>query len=940
VSDFLIFLVSGLVTGAIYSLYACGLTLIYSASGIYNLAFGAFAFVAGLTFYEASTGYVPRWAAFILTVFVAAPISALILEKIVFRRLSQVPEVARLMGTIGLVVGLPAAGALTVAVLTNDVHMGLAQLQDAYSIPGIGPEPPVIYHFLGQGTLTSDELIVLVATALAVAAMWLLLTRTRMGLMTRAVVDRSVLASTRGINPASTSRVAWVLGTMLAALAGVLAGPEFGLTTDSVLEFVIAASAVVVLARFRSLPVAMFGGLGLGAISALFDGYGGKIPGVDSVLNSVPGTEASVVYLVLLIVLLVRGRERARVAGVTAMSEPVPTDYLADLPMWRQAWPWVALAVAVLLWGTGAIPWTHVQAGGLEQVLIIQALGLSIVFLSFNVVVGQLGVASLAQAAMATTGALVAGVIQGHGFLGGNFIIAVVAAGVAAAIMGVVVALPAFRLGGLALALATLALGYIADQILFQINWFSNFGNGWSMTRPILGPISFQGNKAFIVLLFLFLGGALLLVNNVRRSKTGRAIIAVRFAPAAASSSAISVRGAIVSAFAISGLLAGIGGALLAYGGGSALPSQWPTTTGLLWLMIVVVQGVRRPAAAIFGGLLATFSARVLQTGFWGIVPAVNNPTVPTILFGLTCIMLANQPDGALHQMSELNYRRRQRRRMRRASQITSGSAAPSLANGDPGTPVASVLGPTVARDAEMPGSESGVPALEVRGLVAGYRDAEVLHGVDLIVPQGSIVAVLGPNGTGKSTLCGAVAGTVSTTSGALSLLGRDVTALSAHQRVAAGMMIAPESRGIFPGLTVEENLAVLLRNVEDRSAAFERFPLLAARRKLAASNLSGGEQQMLSLAPVLVRPPRLLIADEVTLGLAPAIVREIMSLLRELRDAGVSILMVEEKASNVLELADYFAFLILGRVTSVGVMSDMTDEIVADAYLGIPSVL
>jgi ABC-type branched-subunit amino acid transport system ATPase component len=218
---------------------------------------------------------------------------------------------------------------------------------------------------------------------------------------------------------------------------------------------------------------------------------------------------------------------------------------------------------------------------------------------------------------------------------------------------------------------------------------------------------------------------------------------------------------------------------------------------------------------------------------------------------------------------------------------------------------------------------------------VAGYSEAEVLHGVDLVVPEGSIVAVLGPNGTGKSTLCGAVAGTVQTTAGSISLFGQDITSMPAYERAAAGIMIAPESRGIFPALTVEENLAVSLRSAADRTLALERFPQLAARRKLPASNLSGGEQQMLCLAPILVRPPRLLIADEISLGLAPTIVREVLGILRELREAGLSILMVEEKAVHVIDLADYGAFLSFGVVSHAGPMSELTDEVAAEAYLG-----
>jgi ABC-type branched-subunit amino acid transport system ATPase component len=320
-------------------------------------------------------------------------------------------------------------------------------------------------------------------------------------------------------------------------------------------------------------------------------------------------------------------------------------------------------------------------------------------------------------------------------------------------------------------------------------------------------------------------------------------------------------------------------------------------------------------------------------------------------------VLLANQPDGVLHQTSEQNYRLREKWRARKAGKLAT-AAGPVVVGGrvlDPamdGANIDAILadltevgkngtstgdrsaGPAVPRRNLLAESE-GTPALAISGLVAGYSEAEVLHGVDLVVPEGSIVAVLGPNGTGKSTLCGAVAGTVQTTAGSISLFGRDITSMAAYERADAGIMIAPESRGIFPALTVEENLAVTLRSAADRTLALERFPQLAARRKLPASNLSGGEQQMLCLAPILVRPPRLLIADEISLGLAPTIVREVLGILRELRAAGLSILMVEEKAVHVIDLADYGAFLSFGVVSRAGPMSELTDEVAAEAYLG-----
>ena len=219
---------------------------------------------------------------------------------------------------------------------------------------------------------------------------------------------------------------------MLAALAGILAGPIFGLSVDSVLDFVIAGSAVVVR---RPVPLAADRHdrrpgprRPLGAVRRA---TATTSPGFKTILNAVPGSSASVIYVALLVALLIRGRE-TRPRGRCHHRSPSPCPPII-CPTYRDGdrrGRGSRSCAAMLLWGTDAIPWTHVQAGGLEQMLIIQALGLSVVFLSFNVVVGQLGVASMAQAAMVTSGALMAGIIAGHHFLGGNFIVCMLAAGI------------------------------------------------------------------------------------------------------------------------------------------------------------------------------------------------------------------------------------------------------------------------------------------------------------------------------------------------------------------------------------------------------------------------------------------------------------------------------------------------------------------------------
>jgi ABC-type branched-subunit amino acid transport system ATPase component len=223
---------------------------------------------------------------------------------------------------------------------------------------------------------------------------------------------------------------------------------------------------------------------------------------------------------------------------------------------------------------------------------------------------------------------------------------------------------------------------------------------------------------------------------------------------------------------------------------------------------------------------------------------------------------------------------------------------------------------------------------LALRGVRAGYDQVEVLHGVDLDVRPGAITVLLGAGGAGKSTLCAVAGGDVGASAGTVRFLDHDVTGLAGHRRARLGMASAPESRGIFPGLTVAENLALVLPEAADREQALERFPALAERRRVEAGYLSGGEQQMLALAPLVIHPPRLLIADEPSLGLAPLVVEQVLVLLVELRAAGSAVLLAEEKATRVMGIADHVAFLTLGRVTWAGPAADVDLDRLTDAYL------
>lgn len=227
---------------------------------------------------------------------------------------------------------------------------------------------------------------------------------------------------------------------------------------------------------------------------------------------------------------------------------------------------------------------------------------------------------------------------------------------------------------------------------------------------------------------------------------------------------------------------------------------------------------------------------------------------------------------------------------------------------------------------------------LEVRGLRAGYGRTEVLRGVDLTVPEGATVVLLGANGAGKSTLLKTIAGLVPVTAGDIRFYGAPIGRVSAHGRARRGVCLIPEGRGIFRRLTVRENLVVQadaggLPEAVERSAAL--FPVLADRLDQPAGTLSGGQQQMLALARAFVTGAPLILADELSMGLAPVIVDEIFEVVEALRAEGRSLLIVEQFVARALGIADYVYILHKGTVAFVGEPDQCRDESLFEKYVG-----
>lgn len=237
-----------------------------------------------------------------------------------------------------------------------------------------------------------------------------------------------------------------------------------------------------------------------------------------------------------------------------------------------------------------------------------------------------------------------------------------------------------------------------------------------------------------------------------------------------------------------------------------------------------------------------------------------------------------------------------------------------------------------------MKPQESNGWALEVDGLSSGYGQTTVLRDVSLRVAAGEITALLGSNGAGKTTLLRTVSGLLPAAAGAVHLLGADVTREPAHRRAAAGLCHVPEGRGFFRGLTVKDNLILQAPKGEEERAveqAVQVFPILGQRLQQQAGTMSGGEQQMLSVAAAYTRNPSVVLIDEASLGLAPLIVDEIFAFLESLPQRGTAVLMVDQFVGRALTMASSVYVLRRGSIVLEGKASELRDTNVLEQYFG-----
>ena len=600
-SQFLSLTVAGIATyGCVYALTAMGLVVTYTTSGIFNFAQGAIGMIGAFLYWQFSQSFGwPSWLAFLLVVLVLTPLLGALLERLIVRRLENATLEAQLTVTIALLL------------------LGIAIATVVWD-PRVSRQVPQFFNgkqvSIGGVVLTWHQLMIVGLSALAAIALRVFFYRTRPGIATRAVVDDRELASLTGATPARYAQLGWAMGCSLASLAGILIAPLVNLDITNLTLLVITGYAAALVGRLRSLPLTFVGAIALGLIQSYAVGY---LPVGDTWTY----LEQVIPMLFLLVVILVLPQSRASLARRVRVRAPRIVGLRESLI--TSVFFLVSAIVVSATLSTTNLSYAN------------RGVALAIIMLSMVMLTGYGGQVSLCQLTFAGLGAFAMSKVGGTG---GSLLGVLAAVGLAAGV-GALVALPALRLRGLYLALATLAFAYGMDLAFF--NNIRVFGVSLSLAvaRPHLPGVSLRSNGSYLILLCVLFAVLAVGLLAIRRSRFGRRLIAVNDSPSACLTLGIGMTRTKLAVFTVSAAVAGLGGAL--YGGaqGAVAPNDFAFLVSLTLLLLAVAWGVRTAAGMLVAGVLFALGP-VLQQHL------TQPRDVVLLLVGLAAIGVSQNPEG------------------------------------------------------------------------------------------------------------------------------------------------------------------------------------------------------------------------------------------------------------------------------------------------------
>lgn len=618
------FIVVGLSLGGIYAISACGLVVTYNTTGIFNFAHGAIGCFCAFAYWELRVNRdYPTPVALVLVIFVIAPLIGILLDKLLMQRLRNATLVVQLMVTVGLMLAFMG---ITLTVWKPTTGRSLPQFFE--SSKGVK---------VGDVTATWHRIIT-VLVALGVALLLrAILKGTRTGVAMRAVVDNRALAGLNGVKPSIISGASWALGCMTAAIAGILIAPEVQMVVDNLTLVIVTAFAAAAIGQLKSLPGAFIGGMIVGLVKAFDRQFISWGRDYTYAYEAIPAVILVIALLFLPEARLSTGTLRAtrRYERLTSPAEAAfgAVVIFGIVAAWANGWiPW--------FWGTNFGERTDVWLGRGASFMILGLIMLSLVPLT-----GWAGQVSFANFAIAGFGAAMYSHVGGQdGEPWGLLFVVLICAP-----LGVIVAIPALRLKGLYLALATIAFAEFADKVLFRHPNVIDGNNTGTLYKP-LRLFGFRissdpaDRKAFIIFVAIAFAVLTFALQMLRRTMLARRWIATADSPAASATIGINLMWTKIVVFAISGGIAGFAGALYGLNKGALLVDSFPMFAGLPLVLLLAVQGVRYPAGAFMAVIgLASFPALLEVSDHWSPLTSVE-----LIGPGIAAITMAYRPEGAM----------------------------------------------------------------------------------------------------------------------------------------------------------------------------------------------------------------------------------------------------------------------------------------------------
>ena len=917
------FVILGITAGSVYGLTGTGLVLTYKTSGIFNFAQGAVATTGAYVFYilHDDVFHLSAVLTALICVFVVGPVLGLGMEAMA-RRLADASATMKVVATIGLVLVVQGFFSATFGTLARTFPAWLPQ--HTVKIGGL---------FVGY-----DQMIITGIALAATAALFVFFRRTRLGLAMRGVVDNPELLDLGGTSPAAVRRWSWIIGSSFAVLAGILLAPTLNLDATVLTLLVVQAFGAAAIGRFSSLPLTYIGGLVVGIAASVATKY------VVTGSAALAGLPASIPFIVLFLVLIFTPRSKLADRRV---SRPRPAPVYAA-PARVQIAGAVVLGVVLLavphLVNVGQLPY---WSDGLTQVVL---------FLSLGLLVRTSGQVSLCQAAFAAIGATTMGhLTAGFGLPWG---VALLLAGLAAVPIGAFIAIPAIRLPGVFLALATFGFGVTMQQMGYPL-WLM-FGSS-SLGQAVNRPSFAQGDIAFYYLVLAFAVAAGMLVVWLVRSRLGRLLRGMADSPVALATHGTSVMVTRVLVFCLAAFLAAVSGALFGGVVHTVTSSDFTAFSSLTLLALLVIMPGREPWYAFGAGFALVVLPSWISTG------ATVGDWL-NVLFGVAAVQVAvglTPRNERLHRFLDRIGGRRRLPATATPAPATSASPAPTSPAPTSPAPTSPASGPSgsaapaqaVPLNGHSRPGRAAAAGLDLAHVTVRFGGHVAVNDVSLTAPVGRITGLIGPNGAGKTTLFNVASGLVRPASGTLRLHGADMSGLDPAARARRGLGRTFQKMELFDSLTTRENVSLgreagqagrrPWRQVAEtrsdrnrRSAAAEQAMALAGVADLAerpVATLSTGQRRLAELARCLAGEFDVLLLDEPSSGLDRAETGRFGEILaRVVAQRGVGILLVEHDMSLVMNICDYVHVLDFGTKIFEGTTADVSSsDTVRAAYLG-----